>query len=509
MSDYLRIALLHISVAYGRPEENRQALLGMIDRAARAGADLIVAPEMALSGYSFDSRDAIAPLVEYLDGPTVTAVGDLARLHGVYVCVGLALEEPRTGIFYNSAVVVDPAGKVACRYNKINAESRWACPGDARQKNVFVTPWGRMGLLICSDSYYGLMPRVTALRGADLLLMPANWPPSGLDPRELWRTRAMENGFQLVACNRTGIDRIMDCRKASSCVYDPEGRMLLDASSDDSKTLFVDVPLTVGGRLDNTVRRRRMDSRCPHRYNDCYLNLRPIQDLTSFLNLPAPGILDIHGVIPGDNEHPIDALLRGLDSPSASAGLFLLPWFAYSEEALRRIGEIARDRHVGVATCRKTATEHRCVFFPADGEMQHWPLAFWACEQLGAYPQIDFASARLKLASFDFLTHPEAVVAAAKKGCDVVATFDDQLTGDQCLLAGVRTIEHLAVAGCTPTGAGIWLPPDGHQRWQARLAGPGEVCHCALDTHRTRRKRFQDAIDFDLLLRRPGGGQLH
>lgn len=95
-----------------------------------------------------------------------------------------------------------------------------------------------MGVLICSDTYNGLMPRITALRGADLLLVPANWPPTGLNPRVLWRVRAMENGIFLAACNRTGIDRIMDCRQALSCVSDPQGHLLLEAKTRRSRNLI-------------------------------------------------------------------------------------------------------------------------------------------------------------------------------------------------------------------------------------------------------------------------------
>ena len=500
----MRIALLHAAIAYGKVDENRKDLLDMISRAAGSGANLIVAPEMALPGYSFDNREAIAPFVETIDGPTVTAVGELAQMHGVYVCVGLALEEPQTGIFHNSAVVVDPDGKVICRYNKINAESRWACPGDSRQDNTFPTPWGRIGLLICSDSYYGLMPRITALRGADLLLVPANWPPTGLDPCELWRARAMENGIYLAACNRTGIDRTMDCRQAVSCAIDPNGRILLNARHADSQIFTVDLPLTEKGRLDDTIRWQRLAARCPDRYNDCYLNLRPIQDLTPFLNLPSPDILDVYGVVPEADEHPIDALLRSLDDRNSPPGLFLLPRFAYADEALNRIGEIAAKYQAGIITCRWASDGHDCFAFPGDGEMQHWPFVSASGEQTENYPWIDFGSARLKPVPFDLLAHPENGVAAAKQDCDLMVSFGESLDENQRLQAGVRTIEHLAVACSTPAMAGIWLPPDGHQRWEEQVAGPGAVCHVALDTHRTRQKRFQDNIDFDTLLKRNG-----
>lgn len=176
--------------------------------------NVVLAPELAVSGYSFADYRDMAPYAETADGPTLTAVAHLCALYGMYACIGLAEMDPLSGILYNSAFVVDPNGSIVCRYRKINAEFRWACPGDPTQDNTFDTPWGRIGVLICSDSYHSLMPRVTALRGANLLLIIANWPPTGLNPVEIWRARAMENGVFVAACNRTGQDLVMDCSRA-------------------------------------------------------------------------------------------------------------------------------------------------------------------------------------------------------------------------------------------------------------------------------------------------------
>ncbi len=498
----LRIALLHAAIAHGDVEKNRKRLLAMIAEAAEQGAKIITAPEMALPGYSFESREAIAPCVEPVDGPTLTAVAALARNHGVYVCIGLALETAKTAIFHNSAVVIDPAGRTVCQYNKINAESRWACPGDPRQNNTFDTPWGRVGVLICSDSYFGLMPRTTALRGVELLLVPANWPPSGIDPCELWRARAMENGIFLAGCNRTGVDRVMDCKKAPSCVFDPSGRTILEpTTAAGSIILQVDLPLNAEGRLDDWPRKKRMATRCPEKYHDCYRNLRAVQDLTSLLNLPAAAVMAANAVVPEEKEHPVEALARTLGQQSPAVGLFLLPWFDYSDEDLRRIGEMAGSRQVEVVTCRRAGDVCTGLVFSMDGLMQSLPLALTACQQAPGDGLADTASARLKLAPFDFLAHPEPAVAAAKRGCDLVVAFGDTLNESQHLLSGVRTIDYLSVACVTPAGAGIWLPPEGHQRWEERIAAPGEVCTLSVDTNRTRQKRFQDSIDFDTLLK--------
>jgi predicted amidohydrolase len=126
----LTLALLHAAIRHGDPAENRRDLLHSIDEAAAGGAEIILAPEMAISGYGFDSRREIAPHVETLAGATVAAMAERARRHGVYICVGLALASRPDGIFTNSAELVAPRGRVVLRYDKINAESRWGHIGD-------------------------------------------------------------------------------------------------------------------------------------------------------------------------------------------------------------------------------------------------------------------------------------------------------------------------------------------------------------------------------------------
>jgi biotin synthase-like enzyme len=69
------------------------------------------------------------------------------------------------------------------------------------------------------------------------------------------------------------------------------------------------------------------------------------------------------------------------------------------------------------------------------------------------------------------------------------------------LLAGARTINHLATAVCAANGAGIWMRPEGHQRWHEEQAGSGERCTFVLDNSLTRQKKFQDRVDFEILLK--------
>ena len=497
----LKSALIHFRVKHKQPEENRRRFAELVTEAAAQDAEIVIGPEMAVSGYSFDNRSDIAPYAETENGPTMTVLADAARKHGIHICIGIAEKDVRTGILYNSAFVLGSDGNLLCRYRKINAESRWACSGDPKQDNTFETPWGRMGVLICSDSYHGLMPRVTALRGADLLMVPSNWPPSDFDPRELWRARAMENGFYLAACNRTGIDLTMDCREAASCVFDPWGRMLVDGEDEDSKIVFTDLPLTPAGRLDDEQRLRRMANRQPQYYGDCCLNLQMIRDPTGFLNLPAPGALNMNCIVPDGSEHPVDALKSTVSgNGSETGGLFLLPSFAYSDTAVHEIEQVVESRNICVVTRNSVPTGHRYYAFQGKDDVRQWSLPDRPQDDDANYPRIDFGTARLLLIPFAALAHPETAVAGAKQGCDMALASEGRLSPEHRLLAGARSIENLSVAVCASNEAGIWITPSGHRRWEEVSAKQGEICRYTLDTWRMRKKRFQDRIDFETLL---------
>lgn len=486
----LKLALLHSAAAHKQTDANRAQLLALFRRACDAGAQLIAAPEMAVSGYSFNSRRDIAPYVETGDGPTLTALAQLTREYGVYACIGLAERDPRTSIFYNSAFALDPQGEVVCRYRKINAEHRWACPGNPLADNTFATPWGRVGLLICSDSYHSLMPRITALRGADLLLIPANWPPTGLDPREIWRARALENGLYVAACNRTGLDLTMDCRQGVSAVFDPHGTMLLDHSSPHTHLALIGLDLDGRNRLAAPTR-TRLHGRLATDVSDCCLNLSGIADLTSFLRLPPPGPLVLNCHAAESETAALAALERSAHNKPDSCGLHILPAGVYSDAALDRI--------------RQISTTAGAIVFRMQGQDAGWrwcehgawtrPAAFG-----GVLAQTEYGAARILLASLGEFRRPEPILAAAKRGCDLVIASSEHLSDEDRLLAGVRTIDTLAAAACAANGSGIWMTPEGHQRWEEVLAGPGECCSYLLDTARTRKKRFQDRVDYDRLL---------
>lgn len=501
IKDGLRFGIIHLAVIHKQIETNRRAILEIVDEAIGRGAKIIVTPELALSGYSFRNRGDIRPYTESENGHTLSQLCRIAKKSAVYICLGIAEVDEKTDIIYNSAFVIGPAGRVLCRYRKISAESRWACAGDSRQNNTFETPWGRIGVLICSDSYYGAIVRCTALRGADLIIVIANWPPSGLDPRELWRARAIENGVFLVACNRAGFDLTMDCCEAPSCVYDPLGNKIFEGTSRNSELFIVDLPLGSNGKLDGSLRKLRLSSRRVELYRDGALNFWPVRDLTSFLGLPKTGVLPVFCVVPKAGEHPVDLIRRSIKNCESEKTLCILPAFKTGDVMLDLIKAISESRKLGVLW-RDPSYSYFCGYFATpDGGITRWCVNLTAAtdgERL--FPEFDFGPARIAFVPFDVVRHPEFALAAAKRGCDIMVSSEGFIEGEWKLLSGARTIENIAVSVCGVNGAGIWTPPQGHERWGEVLAQEGEICFLDFDTSVTRNKRFQDRVDFELLL---------
>ncbi len=367
---FLKLALIHSSIHHKQPEINRENLLALFRQAGEKKVCLAVAPELSLSGNSFQSRQDIAPYIEEENGPTLTELADITRTYNFYACIGLAEKDSRTGIFYNSAFVLDPGGNIACRYRKINAENRWACPGDPREDNTFETPWGRMGVLIGSDTYHSLMPRITALRGANLLLVPANWAPLSLNPKEVWRARALENGFFIVACNRTGMDLAEDYSLAPSVAYDSQGKAFLNSSHQKTRFFQTHLPLTTDNRLKAGQRIRRLSYRKSLDTHACYLNLTTVSNLTSYLHLPPPGKLNLLCSVPQEQEHPLELAETDFlhKSPSPNT-LHVLPAWDYSDASLDKMRALCAASGKKAIVRRTTPSGFSFYFFDGTSEL--------------------------------------------------------------------------------------------------------------------------------------------
>ncbi len=223
------VASCQIAPRVGRVEDNRRRIREAVEEAARQGANIVVLPELANSGYVFEDADELLSVAEPLDGATVGEWVELAARLRLVIVAGFA-ELGADGRAYNSAVLVDETG-VRASYRKAHlwdGEKTWGfTPGDARPP-VVDTPYGRIGMLICYDLEFPEWVRLPALDGAELLCGPVNWPlyprPEGERPAEVIRVQANAavNRVFIAVADRTGTERGQDWL-GGSVIVDADG----------------------------------------------------------------------------------------------------------------------------------------------------------------------------------------------------------------------------------------------------------------------------------------------
>jgi omega-amidase len=246
----ITVALAQMEIALGDVERNVATAQRMAAQAAAQGADLLVLPELWSTGYDLVQADAYAAA---LGQGAFGFMADLARAQGLYVA-GTALETNPQGLPFNTAALYGPDGELAGAYQKIHL---WAPLGEVEhlaagiRLPVFDLPWGRVALASCYDLRFPELWRRYADAGAQLVVIPAEWPVRRVEHwRLLLRARAVENQFYVAGCNRTGADADGEFGGHSAAV-DPWARVLVDGGAEPG--LFV---ATL--ELDEVARSRRL-----------------------------------------------------------------------------------------------------------------------------------------------------------------------------------------------------------------------------------------------------------
>jgi predicted amidohydrolase len=208
-----RVCVQQLEPRVGDPGHNRAISLAAIDEAAAGGARVVVLPELVSSGYVFDSAEEAASLAIDAGDPLIAEWAAAAARHGLVLAAGFC-ERGEDGRTYNSAVLIDPSG-VRAVYRKLHLwdrEKLWFTPGDAPPP-VLETPVGRVGIVICYDLEFPELTRTIALAGAELLLVPTNWPlmerPAGERPAEVVTAMATAriNHMAIACADRVGVER--------------------------------------------------------------------------------------------------------------------------------------------------------------------------------------------------------------------------------------------------------------------------------------------------------------
>ncbi len=239
----MRIALYQAQTGID-PAANAADLTQAVASAAEGGAEMLFTPEM--SGLlDQDRKRAQAHLASEADDPVLAAVREAAAKRGIWVHIGsLALAgEREDGKLVNRGFLIDPAGEVRARYDKIHLfdvdlptgetwrESAAYAPGE--QPVMAETPAGLLGLSICYDLRFPDLYRALTGAGATILAIPAAFtvPTGEAHWHVLLRARAIEAGAFVVAAAQVGLHEDGRRTYGHSLVVDPWGKILLDMGS--------------------------------------------------------------------------------------------------------------------------------------------------------------------------------------------------------------------------------------------------------------------------------------
>ncbi len=204
-----KIAGVQMDCRLGDKAANLAAIRARLDEAAQRGARLIIFPECVLTGYGFESLAEAEPYAEPLPGPTTAALAEDCRRLNVFAAVGM-LEAAGPGRVFNACALIGPDGFVA-GYRKAHLPflgvDRFTTPGD-RPFAVHDLGGLKVGMTICYDGSFPEASRVLMLLGADLVILPTNWPTGALSTVcHLVQARALENHVYYAAVNRVGEER--------------------------------------------------------------------------------------------------------------------------------------------------------------------------------------------------------------------------------------------------------------------------------------------------------------
>lgn len=266
--------------AVAEPEANLQKTISSVRKAAAKGAQIICLQELFLTPYFCQTEELKTfDLAEPIPGPSSGTFQKLAKELEVVLIISL-FEKRASGVYHNTAVVIDADGTLLGKYRKMHipddpgfSEKYYFTPGDLGYHS-WDTRYGKIGVLICWDQWFPEAARTTVLSGAQILFYPTaiGWLPEekgtelGNSQKNAWETvqksHGIANGCYVAAVNRVGEEDKLTFW-GSSFVSDPYGEFLAQASSEEEAILIQKCDLSALEEFRRTwpfFRDRRIDS---------------------------------------------------------------------------------------------------------------------------------------------------------------------------------------------------------------------------------------------------------
>ncbi|WP_105168181.1 carbon-nitrogen hydrolase [Pseudoalteromonas sp. T1lg23B] len=262
-SQILKVGLVQHANSNDLEQNTAKTVQGIRD-AAKQGAKLVVLQELHRSLYFCQTEDTdLFDLAETIPGPSTSLYGALAKELDIVIVTSL-FEKRATGLYHNTAVVLERDGTIAGKYRKMHIpddpgfyEKFYFTPGDLGFTPI-QTSVGKLGVLVCWDQWFPEAARLMAMAGAELLIYPTaiGWDPRDTQDeqvrqRDAWiisqRAHAVANGVPVISVNRVGQEQDPSSQSegiqfwGNSFVAGPQGEMLVHASETQEQTLVVEI----------------------------------------------------------------------------------------------------------------------------------------------------------------------------------------------------------------------------------------------------------------------------
>ncbi len=244
MKEKIKLALAQISSKRENKKVNIAKMEAITAKAKIQGADLVIFPELFLTGYVV--RDQLYELAEVIPGPTTKRIEQIAKEKEIHIIFGMPeLSEKTRATIFNTAVIIGPEGLIG-KYRKmylpthsVFEEKRYFRPG--YQTAAFDTTIGKIGLCICYDIFFPEVTRLTRLQGAQLIVCISASPAVRRSYFEiLTAARALENTAFLAYVNLVGIEDGLQFWGGSRLIS-PSGDVLVKAKYDEEDFVICDV----------------------------------------------------------------------------------------------------------------------------------------------------------------------------------------------------------------------------------------------------------------------------
>lgn len=236
-------------------QANIEKNVQFIEAAARQGVQIICMQEVFTTPYFCAEQNThwYGSVEKIPDGPTVRLMQDVARQHGMVIIVPI-YEEEITGVYYNTAAVIDADGRYLGKYRKNHIphtapgfwEKFYFKPGNLGYP-TFETAFARIGVYICYDRHFPEGARALGLNGAEIVFNPSA-TVAGLS-EYLWEleqpAHAVANGYFVGAINRVGHEQPWDIGEfyGKSYFCNPRGKIIAQAARDTDELVVADLNL--------------------------------------------------------------------------------------------------------------------------------------------------------------------------------------------------------------------------------------------------------------------------